>query len=125
MASFEGVLSYEQEFDEESAWEPISKELTLALTEFESSRQREGLATETNIFYELKRFEAGLAMVNQNIAEIESTIKHQLKARFEELLPKGYDEQRLLQEIAVQLVRFGVNEEVSRLNAHISASSEQ
>ncbi|MFA5851558.1 MAG: YicC/YloC family endoribonuclease [Spirochaetales bacterium] len=121
IASFEGVLSYEKDFDAESAWKPIADELIIILKDFEASRQREGKATETNIFSELERFGTGLATVKKNVSEIESTIKNQLQARFEDMLPKGYDEQRLLQEIAVQLVRFGINEEVSRLEAHISA----
>ncbi|HWP69136.1 MAG TPA: DUF1732 domain-containing protein, partial [Rectinemataceae bacterium] len=54
-------------------------------------------------------------------ADIEINIKKQLSARFDEVLPRGYDEQRLLQEVAVQLMRFGINEEVSRLDAHIAA----
>jgi uncharacterized protein (TIGR00255 family) len=121
VASFEGVLTYEKDFDAESAWKPIADKLATVLKEFESSRRREGQATEANIFSELERFENDLATVKKGVSEIEYTIKRQLQARFEELLPKGYDEQRLLQEIAVQLVRFGINEEVSRLEAHISA----
>lgn len=121
VSSFEGVLAYERNFDGDALWESASLEIGTLLDEFETSRKREGKATETNIFFELERFENGLALVRRNIAEIEDTLRRQLQARFEELLPKGYDEQRLLQEIAVQLVRFGVNEEVSRLDAHIAA----
>jgi len=121
IASFEGVLTYEKDFDAESTWKLIANELTVVLKEFETSRQREGKATETSIFSELERFGTGLVTVKKHVSEIESTIKYQLQARFEDLLPKGYDEQRLLQEMAVQLVRFGINEEVSRLEAHISA----
>lgn len=121
IASFEGVLSYEKDFEAEGAWDPLAEALGSLLAEFELSREREGKATEQNIFSELKRFESGLDTVKQNVAEIEATIKRQMQQRFEELLPRGYDEQRLLQEVAVQLVRFGINEEVSRLEAHITA----
>lgn len=121
ISSFEGVLAYEKNLDSESLWDPISEEVGTALKEFAASREREGAATEANIFSELERLEAGLALVRKSIAEIEGTIRRQLQSRFEELLPKGYDEQRLLQEIAIQLVRFGINEEVSRLDAHIAA----
>ena len=121
IASFEGVLVYEKDFDTENAWEPIAEEIKAVMEEFEASRLREGEATEANIFSELERFEGGLGIVRKNVIDIESTIRIQLQKRFEELLPKGYDEQRLIQEVAVQLVRFGINEEVSRLDAHISA----
>ncbi|HWR10940.1 MAG TPA: YicC/YloC family endoribonuclease [Rectinemataceae bacterium] len=121
IASFEGVLSYEKSLDGETLWQSIADEIGLVLDEFEVSRKREGAATEANILSELRRFVEGLAIVRENVAEIEGTIKQQLQSRFQELLPKGYDEQRLLQEIVVQLVRFSVNEEVSRLDAHIEA----
>lgn len=121
IASFEGVLHYERDLDVDSLWPSFSAELEAAFGEFELSRIREGGATEANIFSELGRFEGSLALVRHNVREIESTIRSQLTARFEEILPKGYDEQRLLQEVAVQLVRFGINEEVSRLDAHIAA----
>ena len=45
----------------------------------------------------------------------------QLVARFKELLSESYDEGRVLQEVAVQLVRLTINEEIGRLRAHIDA----
>jgi uncharacterized protein (TIGR00255 family) len=119
--SFEGVLSCEKDIDAENVWEPLSKEIDSLLSEFETSRKREGKATQDNIFFELSRFEADFSDVKLSVADIETNIKRQLSARFEEVLPEGYDGQRLLQEVAVQLMRFGVNEEVSRLDAHIQA----
>ena len=121
IASFEGVLVYEKDIDAGAMWEPLAEEIGAVFSEFEASRKREGKATEDNIFSELGRFENDFAVVKRGVAEIEKTIKKQLSARFEEVLPKGYDEQRLLQEVAVQLMRFGINEEVSRLDAHIAA----
>jgi len=78
-------------------------------------------ATSRNIDSELARFEEALATVAGHAAEIDTTVQTQLKARFDEILPKGYDETRMLQELAVQLVRLSINEEVSRLKAHIEA----
>lgn len=121
IAGFEGILTYEKAIDAESLWEPLSPEILSALDEFEATRVREGAATEANIFAELGRFGRGLAAVRANASEIESTITQQLKARFAEVLPQGYDEQRMLQELAIQLVRLTINEEVSRLDAHIAA----
>lgn len=121
IASFEGVLTYEKDMDSESLWLPLAEEVRLAIDEMEASRIREGGATESNILAELARFEAGLALVSENAAEMDRTIRSQLQERFEELLPKGYDEQRLLQEVAVQLVRLTIAEEIARLDAHIVA----
>lgn len=121
IASFEGVLTYEKDIDTESVWEPLAEEIKAVLSEFETSRKREGKATQDDIFSELERFEADFSIVKLSVADIEKNIKKQLSARFDEILPQGYDDQRLLQEVAVQLMRFGINEEVSRLDAHIAA----
>ncbi|MCE1196820.1 YicC family protein [bacterium] len=121
LARFEGVLSFEKDIDAEGLWEPISPEIAAALDEFEATRAREGAATEANIAAELERFERGLGTVRAGASEIDATIARQLKTRFDEILPQGYDEQRMLQELAVQLVRLTINEEVSRLDAHIAA----
>ena len=121
LARFEGVLSFEKDIDAESLWEPLSPEIAAALDEFEATRRREGAATEANIFAELGRFERSLVAVRAAASEIDATIARQLKARFDEILPQGYDEQRMLQELAIQLVRLTINEEVSRLDAHIAA----
>lgn len=121
LARFEGVLTYQKEIDAESLWEPLAPEIAAALDEFEAARAREGAATQANIFAELERFELGLAEVKAKAAGIDETITQQLKARFDEVLPQGYDEQRMLQELAIQLVRLTINEEVSRLDAHIAA----
>jgi len=121
LARFEGILTYQKEIDTESLWEPLAPEIAAALDEFEATRAREGAATQANIFAELERFELGLAAVRAKAADIDATITQQLKARFDEVLPQGYDEQRMLQELAIQLVRLTINEEVSRLDAHIAA----
>lgn len=121
LARFEGILSYEKDIDAESLWEPLAPEIAAAMDEFEASRAREGATTEADIFAELERFELGLQAVRSRASEIDATITQQLKARFDEVLPQGYDEQRMLQELAVQLVRLTINEEVSRLDAHIAA----
>ncbi|TXT48576.1 MAG: hypothetical protein FD137_950 [Spirochaetes bacterium] len=124
LAGFEGVLGREGEFDAQALWPEFEPEFVAIFEDFESSRIREGQATETNILSELGRFAAGLEVVKGSAAVMEESLVGQIKARFEEVLPKGYDEQRMLQEVAVQLVRFGINEEISRLEAHIKAFGE-
>ncbi|MCE5255434.1 MAG: YicC family protein [Spirochaetaceae bacterium] len=121
VASMEGVLRSEKEMDTEALWPALQPLVQEIFEEYEAVRSREGEATERNIFGELARLESGLEKVKANLPVIESTIKSQLKARFDEMLVNGYDEQRFLQEVAVQLMHFGINEEVSRLAAHLDA----
>ncbi len=121
LSSFEGVISFDKEVDSEKFWSLVEARSLSALLAFEKSRLVEGEATSRTIDAELERFEAGLATVQTKAAEIDTTVQTQLKARFDEILPKGYDETRMLQELAVQLVRLSISEEVSRLKAHIEA----
>ncbi len=121
LTSFEGIISFDKEGDSEALWPIVEARSLAALQDFEKSRLVEGEATSRNIDAELGRFETGLATVEAKAAEIDTTVQDQLKARFDEILPKGYDETRMLQELAVQLVRLSINEEVSRLKAHIEA----
>jgi uncharacterized protein (TIGR00255 family) len=121
IASFDGVLSPDRDIDEEGYWPLLRLNIDALLADFAASRAREGEATERDVFSELDRFALQFESVKLKTAEIESTIKRQLATRFAEMLPQGYDEQRMLQEVAIQLVRLGINEEVSRLDAHIAA----
>ncbi len=121
LASFEGVIGFDKEVDSESLWTQVEARSLSALDAFERSRLAEGEATRRDIDSELSRFEESLGAVAERAAEIDATVQAQLRARFDEILPKGYDETRMLQELAVQLVRLSINEEVSRLKAHIKA----
>lgn len=121
IAGFDGVLQYDREIDVDILWQSLKPLLGELIVEFNEHRKREGEATENNIFSELQRFSRSLDDIRQHASFMDETIKKQLKERFEELLPKGYDEQRLLQEVAVQLVRLTINEEISRLDAHLGA----
>jgi uncharacterized protein (TIGR00255 family) len=121
VAAQTGVLSAEGEADTEELWAGIEGELGKLMDAFERSREVEGAATADNLAKELGRFERGFAVVEANIAGIEESLVRQLKAKMAEFVEKAYDEGRFLQEIAVQLMRSGINEEVQRLKAHITA----
>jgi uncharacterized protein (TIGR00255 family) len=121
IASFEGVIGREVEIDSSEFWSGIEADFQEVLREFEASRQKEGQAAEADIFAELERFAAGLNAIRDQAGTIDENITRQLVSRFEEILPKGYDEQRMLQEVAVQLVRASISEEIARLDAHIAA----
>lgn len=121
IARFEGVVGREGEADAQALWKELEPEFLATLSDFDASRAREGKATQDNVLKELSRFTLGLETVKASAGIIEKTLETQLRARFEEMLPRGFDEQRMLQEVAVQLVRFGINEEISRLDAHIEA----
>lgn len=121
IARFDGVLQYDREVDVDIMWQSLKPILDELIVEFNEHRAREGDATQANVFSELERFASMLAIIRQHASSMDEIIKNQLRERFLELLPNGYDEQRLLQEVAVQLVRLTINEEIARLEAHLAA----
>lgn len=121
IARFDGVLQYDREVDVDIMWQSLKPILDELIVEFNEHRAREGEATQANVFSELERFASMLAIIRQHASSMDEIIKNQLRERFLELLPNGYDEQRLLQEVAVQLVRLTINEEIARLEAHLDA----
>ena len=96
----------------------LLKTCTSGLEDFVKSRCREGKETVTDIMSQLDRFTAGLGNVKKQLPGIEIYIKERLRSRFEEVLGDRINEERILGEIAVFLVKHSVNEEVNRLETY-------
>lgn len=121
VAGREGVLNVEKTLDEDRLWPPVESEILSLFAEFDASRLREGEATESDLRKELARLGAGLARIESAVPEIERTLRAQFETRLAEFVPQMKDENRVLAETAILLVKFGINEEMSRLKAHIAA----
>ncbi len=118
---FPGIVEMNMDIDEASLWQILSPALEETWREFEESRVREGVATEANIMRQMERFQTKLAEIETKADTLEQLVHDQIVARFKELLTEEYDESRVLQEVAVQLVRLTINEEIERLKAHLEA----
>jgi len=85
-----------------------------------ASRAREGQATRDNLKNLIDNISKNLDMVESHASELENQIKTNLTARIEEMLgDSSYDQNRVLTEVAVMLMRYTINEEVVRLRTHI------
>lgn len=124
IASFEGVFSGEPESAAETLWPRLELELLAALEDFGARRLQEGEATGRSLEREMERLKEGLAFVEGKSAQLGEILKRQMTERFDELLQNPVDPDRLLQEIAIQVVRYGINEEIVRLKAHFAAFDE-
>jgi len=109
------------DIDDEGLWNAIFPVLQETWQEFEMARVREGHATQENILRQLASLEQKLIEIRLQAGLLEQMVQDQIKTRFRELLEENYDEGRVLQEVAVQLVRLTINEEVERLSAHFAA----
>jgi uncharacterized protein (TIGR00255 family) len=116
----EGTLELEQDRDDERLWKEIEPVLKEAADAFEAERVREGKHTGEDILRHLGQIEAMLRSVAAHAPELENLIKENLRARFSELLGNQIDENRILAETAVLLVKYTISEEITRLGVHLS-----
>lgn len=116
----DGVLTSLKQNDAEVYRQPLFEALGKALVQFRASKAREGEATCRDLRLMAGKLSEGLDVVKSHAGDLEAMVKNNLKTRFEEMLGnQGYDEGRFLQEVAVLLVKYSVNEEIVRLGTHL------
>lgn len=119
--SIDGLLSSVNDSGVEKFKEPLMNALGKALAQFKESKDREGYSTLQDLIDSQSKIAASLEIVENRADELESLVKRNLRMRFEELLgDKNYDENRILQEVAVMLVKSTINEEIKRLHIHLN-----
>lgn len=116
----EGVLTDIRQETADTYKDAVQSCLSTALDALDQSRRREGDATRADLEKMIDGIEKSLNSVRSHAAELENQIKCGLKKRIDEMLgDKDYDENRVLTEVAVLLMKYTVNEEISRLGTHI------
>ena len=116
----EGVIQIDKIRDPERYWSFIEPILRSALEQFDTERIREGRATEADILGHISKLEASAAVVEQYTPILEAQIKDNLRSRFTELLGDSIDENRILSETAILLMKYTISEELARLKAHLA-----
>ena len=124
LLSCEGVLKSERVADAARAWLVIEPLLDEALRDFASSRRAEGGRLALDIESQLEKIDQCVGAFQTYAGEIEETIRNGLQSRFAEVFGNQIDENRVLSEVAVQLTRFSINEEIVRLRAHLGSFRE-
>ncbi len=122
LITLEGVVVPLYQGDAALYEEPLFELLDEALSALKASRSKEGEATKVDLIKSATQIESGLKIVKGYAQELEEHLKGELLNKIEELVgDKGYDEGRILQEVALQLNRASINEEMVRLEAHLKA----
>jgi len=119
LINMEGVLDIEKSHDDERYWSLIEPVLTEAAGVFQAERIREGKHTEEDILNSISQIESSLQTVTAQLPALESSIKENIKARFKEISDGDIDENRILAETAILLMKYTVSEEISRLSSHL------
>jgi uncharacterized protein (TIGR00255 family) len=116
----EGVLEVERNRDDARYWQALEPVLEEALAAFIAERQREGKHTENDILKSLGVIETNLETVKSFSSTLEESIKENIRSRFADVLGDQIDENRVLAETAVLLMKYTIAEEISRLASHLA-----
>jgi uncharacterized protein (TIGR00255 family) len=119
LLGMEGVLEVEKSRDPQRYWLWVEPVLRRAADKFCAERNREGKHTEEDIFSHLAVLESSVRTIAAYGPALEAALKENLRARFAELLGSQIDENRILAETAVLLMKYTISEEISRLASHL------
>ncbi|MDC7238354.1 MAG: YicC family protein [Sphaerochaetaceae bacterium] len=117
--NIEGALISVKDNDTKKFEKPLFDLLDKALIQFKESKEREGSSTQLDLKSSKKKMQESLDIINSRADEIETIVKTNLTNRLNDMLEdQNYDENRILQEVAIMLVKLSINEEVQRLAVH-------
>ncbi len=119
LLQMEGIIKTVKTRDLDTLWEKVLPLIEGALTDLEKTRTVEGEKTARDIQREVDGVKKMLSLIEKNANALEEHITFTLRERFDQVMGDRVDEQRILAETAVLLVRFSVKEELSRLSGHL------
>jgi uncharacterized protein (TIGR00255 family) len=120
----EGIITQVKNRDLEWFEKVVMEQLADAYRDFDETKRSEGRATEKNILELLSHIEARLSDIEKHAGQLETRIRENLEKRFQELIGEGLDRNRLYQETAVMLMKYGLDEETVRMRSHIAQFKE-
>lgn len=122
LLGMEGLVRTERQRDPDLYWTGLQPALESAALALEDSRQQEGQAILRDLLMQLDRVETGVQIIEGLAPRMEEQVRTSLRQRFSEILGDLVEEQRMLAEVAVQLMRFSINEEIVRLHSHLATA---
>ncbi len=117
----EGVLQADRSFDEERWQTALIPFLDVLTEKFDRTRTEEGKSLAADIQKMIVILSHSIEEIEKHAARMESIFSATLKRKFTELMEREPDQQRIMQEVAVLLVKYTINEEIIRAKTHIAA----
>lgn len=124
LLSMEGILRNDSSRNIDEVWAALEPVFKQALDELDSRRRIEGEATRKDLERQLATIESARNVIQSAAQGLEASFKETLRKRFAEILGDMVEESRVLQEVAVMLVRYSIHEELERLGLHCRAMGE-
>ncbi len=117
LATLPGVLASTKEVDA-AQLQTVAEGLQVKLLgEFLAARRAEGARLQDDLQRQLEVISQGRLAIAARSGTMEAVFKDNLQRKFRELAAET-DENRILAETALLLVRYGINEELVRLESH-------
>lgn len=116
----EGIITQVKNRDLDWFENLVMRQLEDAYGDFAEAKRNEGEATKKNIDGLLVEVETQLEVVEAYAQSLEERIRENLEKRFNELVGEGLDQNRLYQETAVMLMKYGIDEETVRMRSHLT-----
>ena len=121
ISKFPEVLKVSDEENEELYWTELQNALSLSIENFINMRQIEGNKIKDDLLSRMNVIKAKVEEVTNYSAGLVEEYIVKLRARVQELMDKEVvDENRLAQEIVIFSDKSSIQEELTRLNSHIS-----
>ncbi len=119
-ANIENLIVVEKSSDQSVYQEGVESALSDALKMLEESKERDGIGTKKDLVRLGQNFSNAVDFVYSKSGELENFFKDILLKKFNELVAEfSSDDPRFLSEVAALLVKYSINEEISRLKVHI------
>ncbi|NQT60755.1 MAG: YicC family protein [Bacteroidetes bacterium] len=118
--SNEDAIKLVKNIDAEIYHKTVIEQVKNALEPYCQTRELEGQTTYEDIIRNINTLEQSYTIVCGQADVLETKLHDNLTERFQKLLGEGYDEGRILQEVAVMLNKYTVNEEIQRIKSHLN-----
>ena len=117
--SIEGIITPVGSDDSSRYREGVEAVLDEALAAFAEGRDREGEGTRKDLERLGEQFASSLGRIKARSGELEAHYRKLLEEKYEDLTGRKAGETDFISELGAILVRYSINEEVSRLGVHI------
>lgn len=118
--SVDGLIISDRNTDQSIYKEGVETALKSALSMLSASKLRDGEGTKADLIRLGNNFAEAVEFVSSKADELEDFLKDTLLKKYKELIDDmGEDNPRFLAEVASLLVKYSINEELSRLKVHI------
>ncbi len=115
-----GVLTLDEvDVDVSAEWDVVDLAIQSAVADLTAMRQREGVALVADLRTHATHLVSGLDEVAQASAGLDARLRARLEARIRRMIADRIDNDRLLQEVALQADKADISEEIARLRSHV------